>query len=209
MRPTRSPPRTLALIVAAMQYLVAAIVAVSIVDDLEVVGIDHEECASSNFLQVLADEVGEGAAIEARGEPIGRGQDLQLLVGNSELSDADEVPEAHRTADQRRQYNGGREARPAQAIPETLENGLRGDNGHHGRSDDDDGGPPDNICPRRARQFSKITDHGASPGSPRDDINIQPLNAMFCGCLQIYGIAVMGQGFRFVHIVLGSVGGMA
>ncbi len=70
-----------------LQDLVAAMVAKAIVDGLEVVGVDHEQrvavrvCAAQRDI----DLGGEGAAVEAIGQPVGCRKRLELAVGFGEL----------------------------------------------------------------------------------------------------------------------------
>ena len=104
------------------EHFVAALVAEAVVDALEVVGIDDQQrraVASSPPSGIALTTRGEGAAVEAGGQPVGRCQRLELLVGWSQLLVLEHAgTEDHRAAQRHRHDDGKRQARHVQALAE-------------------------------------------------------------------------------------------
>ena len=145
------------------QGLVAVIVAEAVVDALEIVGIHDQQrpaLVAIAALQVADDRAGEGAAIEAGGEPVSGGQIFELAVGVAQPLMLEHEHEQHGRAQRQRNDNRDQHARHVEPGRE----GLHEQVGENHRQDDGNGADcardAINPLPSSGWQFPAKLRHG-------------------------------------------------
>ena len=109
-----------------LQHLVAAVVAEAVVDGLEVIGIDDEqgEAVGMRDSERGVDLGGEGATVQAIGEPVGGGEPFEFAVGLGELGRSQlHIEHGGATQNDRQDHRGDR-ACEVHALAQHQHQGL-------------------------------------------------------------------------------------